>query len=260
MRSLGSHLGTVLFVFLTLPPSLSPQTKPAITGVVVTQDGRPIAGVQVWGSAWKQCCPVEYEHMASGQDGTFQLSHSVPIIYFTKDGLQPVTVVTRRLTNFHVTMQVATNSMILRPCIPATGGQRQIPSGKYGLHFTVVKREVKILGGKPDVDYVKYVIKSKEKNSKSWLELWFGPYAMPGEPDEDQFLHSADFSQRNVTFPDGAPIGIDTSGHMSDGTSWRQMGGVLGSGARYIASANEANLFDKIINSACLTPYSSSAK
>jgi|SRR5690348_7107865 len=127
MRSLGSYFGAALFLLLTLLASLSPQTKPAITGIVVAHDGRPIAGVQVWGSAWKQCCPVEYEHMASGQDGTFQLSHSVPIIYFTKDGLQPVTVVTRRLTNFHVTMQVATNSVILRPCIPATGGSTANP-------------------------------------------------------------------------------------------------------------------------------------
>ena len=43
-------------------------------------------------------------------------------------------------------------------CVDAAKGQRLIGWGKYGLFFAVPKRGVKILGGKPDVDYVKFVI------------------------------------------------------------------------------------------------------
>lgn len=255
MRSLCVYFGAPLLPLLAFAASLSPQTKPAITGVIVAKDGRPIAGVQVWGSAWKDCCPVQYDQTTTGDQGKFVLEHRAAVVHFMKEGFQPMTVVTRSESDeLHIVMKPASNSLVLRPCGHVPAGQRQIPSGKYGLHFFVTKREFQVLGGKPDTDYVKYVIKPKK--DQSWLELWFGPYAMPSEPEEDQFVQSTDFSQRNVTLPDGA-VGIDTSGHLRDGTNWRQMG-MLGSGARYTnAPAADAGLFDAIINSACFTPYPS---
>jgi hypothetical protein len=80
---------------------------------------------------------------------------------------------------------------------------------------------------------------------------------MSSEPDEEQFVKSADFAQRNLASPDGGAVGIETRGHLRDGTSWRQIG-MLGSGARYTdATPEDAKLFDQVIDSACFSPYSS---
>src|ERR1700733_11329586 len=53
--------------------------------------------------------------------------------------------------------------------------QNLVGWGEYGLFFSVPKRGVKIFGGKPDVDYVKFVI--KPTNQEATLTLWFGAMA-----------------------------------------------------------------------------------
>jgi hypothetical protein len=181
--------------------------------------------------------------------------HPVPVIHLQKDGLQPLTVVLAGGSELHITMEPATNSMILQPCLSPQASERQIPGANFGLNFAVPKHAVKILGGKPDTDYVEYVIKPKK--SHSWLELWFGPYAMSWEPEDDQFIKSADFAQRTLVLPNGATIGVDSGGHLHNGTNWRQTN-IVGEGARYTdAPIEDAKLFDQIINSACFTPHPS---
>ncbi|MFZ0466489.1 MAG: carboxypeptidase-like regulatory domain-containing protein [Candidatus Acidiferrales bacterium] len=232
------------------------QATSQIHGTVLTKDGRPLAGAYVLGSEWKNCCPVQYDHMTTGAEGEFTLAHRVPVIHFTRDGFQPLTVIVASGSNeLHVTMEPATDGLVLRPCGPPKPGERKIGSGEYGLQFAVAKHAVKILGGKPDTDYVRYVVKPKK--SQSSLELWFGPYAMSSEPEEEQFEKSANFVQRSLVLPNGGAIGMDSWGQLPDGTHWRQMA-MLGSGARYTdVAAEDAKLFDEIINSACFTPYSS---
>ena len=255
MLDLGRYLRRALLFLVVFPASSSAQTAPVIAGIVVTHDGRPITGVRVWGSPWKQCCPVQYENVATGTQGQFALVHFVPVVHFMKDGFQPMAIVvgsgSRQL---HIMLDPVTDSLVLRQCEPAKRGEKQIGPGKKGLRFTVPKRAVRILGGKLDVDYVKYVIKPKK--GEGWLELWFGPYAMSLTPDEKQFENSTQIRQRNIALPDGT-IGVDSWGRFRSGKSWRQMA-ILREGARYTdASAADAQLFDSIIDSACFTPYSS---
>ena len=114
-------------------------------------------------------------------------------------------------------------------------------------------KNVKILGGKPDVDYVRYVI--KPNNGDFYLNLWFGPNSISMEPDDQQFVESVDFSQRNLVSAQGEVIGMDSWGRLSSGLSWRHTA-AFGSGAVYRSADKEsAALFDQIINSICTVDY-----
>jgi hypothetical protein len=124
-------------------------------------------------------------------------------------------------------MTAAGNAFTVRTCVQPESNQKQIGWGKYGLHFTVPK-DVKILGGKPDVDYVRYII--KPNNGGPFLNLWFGPYSI--SMDDQQFLESVDFSQRNLASAKGDVISMDSWGRLSSGLSWRHTA-AFGSGAVY---------------------------
>jgi hypothetical protein len=110
-----------------------------------------------------------------------------------------------------------------------------------------------VLGGKPDVDYVKFVI--KPTNHEAALELWFGGMASHPDPPTEILRSSASFTQTKLLNMDGTEIGLDTKGTKPDKSRWHRFG-VWAEGAVYEnASAEEAALFDQIIISACLIPY-----
>lgn len=143
--------------------------------------------------------------------------------------------------------------MIVPICTSPAKGYRRIGWGKYGLHYDVPKSRVKVLGGKPDVDYVEYVIRPKD--SKGWLQLWFGLYAMSSKARDDLISGSSELSQRDVLAQDGALAGSDTSGVLKNGEHWRQTA-FRGSGSVYQASnPSDIALFDHIVNSMCEVRY-----
>jgi hypothetical protein len=149
-------------------------------------------------------------------------------------------------------MSPVENQLTVVACVQPDSTSKLFGWGKYGLHFAVPKKGVQILGGKPDVDYVRYVIKPDK--SDSYLNLWFGPYSISTEPDDERFVESVDFSQRNLTSNKGV-IGMDTRGRMSSALAWRQTA-AFGSGAVYRdADKESAALFDKIIDSICWVDY-----
>jgi hypothetical protein len=141
-------------------------------------------------------------------------------------------------------MDSATNSLVIPICEEPAPGHKRIGWGKYGIQFSVPARGVKILGGKPDVDYVRYAIKSK--GSKAYLELWFGPYATDSDADDDRFINSVDFAERNVVFPDGSIVGKDSSGRLHSGGSWRHAAVMVQGAAIYRdATQEDAKVFDQ---------------
>lgn len=245
----------VLLVALALVPSVFGQTDSSIEGVVVAKDGQPLAGVIVSGSIWKQCCPYQRDIVSTNEKGEFLLQHPGAVVHFLSKNQRPLTLLVEPGTSpLHIVLTPAENDLPVPVCSQPEPRHKLIPSGKYGLHFSVPKNEVKVLDGKPDTDYVRYVIKPKKGDS--FLALWFGPYAIPSEPEDEQFLNSSTFSQRNLVAVGGGALGADTWGQSKNGLSWRHTG-TMGSGAIYQnASKEEAQLFDQIINSICTVPYS----
>lgn len=169
---------------------------------------------------------------------------------------------TRTFCNFAVTLMFFCPAVLAQEAPPAgtripacvrSKGQKLIGWGKYGLFFSVPKRGVKILGGKPDVDYVKFIVKPEKHDAA--LVLWFGGMAFHPDPPGDTIRISATLTQTKLLSLDGHEIGLDSKGKKHDQSSWRWFG-VYSEGGKYEnASTEDAELFDQILDSACLIPY-----
>lgn len=251
-----SKLWPFLAIGFMFASTATAQSLSAITGEIVTDGGQPIAGVMVQASPWKSCCPAQQDSATSDEKGEFLLQHGGAVIHFLKDNFQPETVVVKPGTSkVRVTMYPSANSLKVPICARPERGGKQVDWGKYGPRFTVPVNDVTIKGGKPDTDYVKYVVRLKK--GKSYLEFWFGPYALSSEPDDEQFVNSSDFSQRNIVVAGGV-IGMDSWGHLRGGDSWRQTVIVGQGGAIYVrVPVGKSTVFDRIINSICTVPYPS---
>jgi hypothetical protein len=118
--------------------------------------------------------------------------------------------------------------------------------------FSVSER-IDVQGGKPDADFVRYVI--KRKHGRSSLELLFGVVA--DDPYDDRFIDSIDFAQRLLLLPNKG-VGLDSRGHSRGGRSWRYTaiyGEVAADYKR--AFSEDAVVFDQVIDSMCYVPYPS---
>ncbi len=147
-------------------------------------------------------------------------------------------------------------AMVVPICGEPSRQVRRIGWGKVGLQFDVPKREIRVLGGKPDVDYVRYVIKPKA--GQGYLQLWFGPYAFNSNPEKELLENSVSTRKRDIVTVSGEQMGTDSSGKLRTGEDWRHTFFMIQGleGAKYKASPDNAPLFDGIIDSACYIPYS----
>jgi hypothetical protein len=141
--------------------------------------------------------------------------------------------------------------MVLSACGKQGSHLRRVGWGKYGLQFDVPVNEARISGGKPDVDYVRYVI--KPMNGDGYLELWFGPMAFSPEPDKELLLNSVRVQKRKVVNVTGEEIGQDSSGKLKTGKIWRHTFFLVGGadGTQYESVQENVELFNRIVDSAC---------
>jgi hypothetical protein len=226
-----------------------------IDGIIVADNDRPISGVSVSGSKSTTCCPIEREHTSTGQDGVFHLEHPGAVLHvFHKDYEPQSMVVQPGTTKLEIRLSSQRNDLIAADCSKASWKEHKIGWGKYGLRFSVPRKGLNISGGKPDVDYVTYVIQPEKSRAK--LELWFGANAIGLEPSDEQFVNSVSFSQRNILSAKGELLGIDSYGQLRDGQVWRHAAVVAEGGAEYqTPNKNDAAELDTIINGMCRTRW-----
>jgi len=148
-----------------------------------------------------------------------------------------------------------TDAMVVPVC-SEPGPHLQRIGGKFGLQFDIPKSEVKVLGGTPDVDYVRYVI--KPKTGDGYLELWFGPYAFNPDPEKELLIRSVSTQKRDIVSTSGERMGTDSSGKLQTGELWRHTFFIISgmNGARFRAGQENTPLFNRIIDSACYVLYS----
>ena len=232
-----------------------------VVGTVTARDGTPVAGVQVFGSKWKACCPYQRDSMTTDKSGSFRIEHPGEVLHFLPgDSFQLQSlVVTPGMSTLNVILDPASNNFTFPACSKPQRGFERIGWGEYGLQFDVPRGDAHLIRGKVDVDYIVHTVRAKHGDGR--VEFWFGPYAMDSTPDDEQFVESETFATRNVVTPqglvrgsEGGVIGRDIWGHLPNGKMWRQMA-IVGEGARYRDVRPEtAALFDQIINSACWVP------
>jgi hypothetical protein len=246
----------ISFLIIVAYPVL-PQRPSALSGTVVTKDDKPVAAVAVVGSIWKDCCPAQRDKVNSDGRGDFRIEHPGAVLHFIKDGFEPQAIVVKPgISHLRVILDPSSNDWMIPVCGKAEHGFRRIGWGKYGIKFPFPIHRMKVKGGKPDIDYVRYVLQPKK--GISYMELWFGPYAISTDPDDGLFKASSAFSQRNIgnTSANDAFFGVDSWGHLKSGGNWRQaaiagMGGAVYRDAR----PQDAAIFDGIINLMCYVPY-----
>jgi hypothetical protein len=227
------------------------QTSSPISGTVLAKDGQPIEGVRVVSARSRD--PVKLENTTTDKDGRFRLEHPGAVIHLEKENLEPLALVVAQGTSeVRATMEPPNGDLALPTCAAPGLGQKRIGGGNYGVQFEVPERQVKISGGEPHMEYVGYVV--KPKGSSAHLGLWFGLHAFGLDPDDDLFINSSSFTQRNVTNSTGV-IGRDSSGHLRSGGSWRVTAVAAGGAIYRDASPEDAALFDQVINSICQIPY-----
>lgn len=230
-----------------------------ISGTVTTADGRPAAGVDVFGSEWT-CCPTKHDDVKTDQSGSFRIEHPGEVLHFF-DGMQTQSiVVTPEMSKLKVTLNAANSVLALNACGEVQRGFERLGEGKYGLQFDVPTKNVKLIHGTADVDYVVHLVQAKGSHDR--IEFWFGPYAMDMMPYDQRLIESESFETRPIVMAkgvvpggDGGFAGADTKGRMLDGRVWRQV--AFGAqGPRYLdVSPENAAIFDRIIDSACWIPY-----
>lgn len=198
-------VATIIFGWLLGSVALS-QTDSAINGTVMSESGQPIPGTSVRGSLSKICYPFTSESTTTDANGAFRLEHAGVVVHFLHKDYEPHSfVVQPGVTNVEIRLATPSNDIIVPTCFKPQRNQKQIGWGKYGLRFSVPRKGMKISGGKPDVDYVRYLIRADKGAGQ--LELWFGPYAMSFDPRDDQFLGSSRFSQKRIVSSEGSLFG-----------------------------------------------------
>jgi hypothetical protein len=256
-RRLRSFERLAIVVALLAAAAASAQTDSALDGTVTTKDGQPVTGASVLGSTPKTCCPSTPERTKTDEKGMFHLAHSGAVVHVFKEDFEPQTrVIQPGTSQIAVSLLPSndSNDLTAPPCGKHRPGTKRI-GGR--VRFDVPNRNVQVLGGKPDVDYVRYVI--KPKTGDSYLELWFGPYALSMTPSDDDFLNSVTFSERRIVSPGMGVVGTDTRGQLQSQDKWRQAAVAASGGASYRAKTDEdAALFDRVVDSMCVVPFGGS--
>jgi hypothetical protein len=216
-----------------------------MTGSVFDNSGQPVSAVSVTSNR---------RETSSDKLGVFSFEEMTsPVLHFRKSGWAPLTVVAVPGRPIIATMSIRNDVRRIPSCGQVSAGSKGVGWGKYGLHFDVPKNGVDLRGGKPDVDYVRYVVASRKRNS--FLQLWFGPYSLHQQPDDRFFADSENFSQRDIVNSEGLAIGLESRGVFKNGQAWHWT--VIGSeGANYDgARPEDVQLFDRIVDSVCRTEY-----
>jgi hypothetical protein len=214
-----------------------------LTGEVTDNHGMPLSGVLLSGEV-RHCCPMVTDNSETDSSGRFRLAHRVAVIHLGKKGFAPTAYVVRS-SEVRVTMHRATFSSVPR-CNKVKHGYKRIGSG--AIQFDIP--EDKNIEGTECDDYVQYTIKLNERVSP--LEFWFGPIAMSIVPDDEQFIKSSDFKQREAICADDVCAGLDSTGRLANGSRWRRLSFAVWGGVYYRdVLPKEADAYDKIINSVC---------
>jgi hypothetical protein len=53
-----------------------------VVGTVIARDGTPVAGVIVFCSEWKTCCPFQRDSITTAKSGLFRIEHPGTVLPF----------------------------------------------------------------------------------------------------------------------------------------------------------------------------------
>jgi len=214
----------------------------AISGIVKTKAGTPLAEVKV-------LCGRSLRNgfALTEQDGAFSFDVRCPVIYFQRNGYQPLAkVVEPQVNTLEVVLEDVGSTLWVAPSCPPS-----VTDKNPGFSLRLAPPAEASVSKGYDVDYGYFSIGYGPKKQRVWLTgAGDGGLATLGVPPEEWLLNSREFSVR--AFRSGIREGLDIRGQSKDGTYWRHVGVILIESMSYDGvSAEAAAFFDKLIDSAC---------
>ena len=225
-----------------------------ITGVVKSETGAPLAGVQILtyapyegtislGTAKLAASTKRYE-VTTDTNGRFKIPSHGQLIFFSRTDLRPLTkIVDLSLTQLDVTMEdVAKSLWNVPPCSASDKANR------VGIGFMVtVPKDVMVKKDNKNFDEGAYLFGFQTKDRVEILINWWDPTSL--EPSDEYLLDSKDFSQRKWT--SGDKSGHEFRGIRSDGRVWRRVSLKNGVITYQGNSPEAAKVFDSMIDGMC---------
>lgn len=161
-------------------------------------------------------------------------------------------------TRFKIGKPLAPTIPSVSSCINLAPGARRIGE-QYGFQFDVRPSDFNITEGTQDTPPFVHRFGLRPNSTVSVLEISLGNRPMESMALDPASTFSSHAERRRILDDQGRPVGEDYWGYLSSGERWRQVrlfkGGVV---AKYgFVSKEQAELFDRVIDSVCFLPSSS---
>ena len=224
-----------------------------LKGTVKSEDGKPLAGVQILTYApagpakilgiQVQSSSKRYE-ITTGADGGFSIPGHGRLVYFHRADLRPLTkIVELTATRLDVVMEDGGRSLWK---IPACSAQEK--STRVGVGFMVnVPKNVIVKDAKDRFEDGGYLFGYRVGERVELLVNWWESSSL--EPLEKYLFESKQFSLRMWTSDD--KWGYEYRGTLSNGKVWRRIAIKNGAIAYQENSKEAATLFDSMLDTVC---------
>ncbi|HTA57359.1 MAG TPA: carboxypeptidase-like regulatory domain-containing protein [Candidatus Baltobacteraceae bacterium] len=245
------HLGASYLFVITHVNTVNSDPPPQVNvaGTIADQSGTAVPGVQVYAET-VNCCQPQVKQTRTDDSGHFSITNAGQVLTFTKAGYRPQSVVLEKgRSDLHLTLEsTSAHDWQIAACKETSGEHRfkDLPLNVFipnGLH-------TEQLSSAPDSPFIIHA-----KPGFPFIRLSRGNPATPHGQTASWIFSSEKFSQRNVMDSTGRPIGLDSKGE-TNSRFWRILAMPGQEIVEYHASSREtAELFDTIIDSACIHSY-----
>jgi hypothetical protein len=229
-----------------------PPPRLDVSGKIADASGTAVAGVYVYAQT-VNCCQPRLMQTRSDDYGSFAIKNAGQVLTFLKAGYRPKSVVLEFGRNeLHVVLESNVSSDWR---IPSCQGEPEKPQFAglplrvtipRGLHSEQVTKQ-------PEAPFIIHA-----RPAQPFIRLSRGNSGAPFGETALRIFGSTEFIQRNVLSADGKPIGIDTSGSPENEKKlfWRILA-IPGQELveYYTLSQETAELFDRLIDSACFQTH-----
>lgn len=220
---------------------LLPQSR-HISGTVVDEDGKPVAGVRL------DHLDDQRHEYRTDENGWFELDTRAPAFVLRQDGFRSQLLKTQSTVESRVVLHQASGRSSFPPC-SVTG--RYVGHDVGGSRFRFLEmRDVKAGPWASDIDYVtrKYLARAKSKNRA--IQHSSGPLWGLGLPSVLDIWRSNSIDERAFRF--GRTLITDSKGTLDNGNRWRSLG-MFGESASYSdVTEATAQILDRFMDEACL--------
>lgn len=224
-----------------------------LKGTVKSEDGKPLAGVQI--STYAPAGPAKilgmqvqsstkHYEITTGADGSFKLPGHGRLVYFHRVDLRPLTkIIELTATQLDIIMEDGSRSLWK---IPACSAQEK--STRVGVGFMVnVPKSVIVKDAKDRFEDGGYLFGHQVGERVEILVNWWESSSL--EPLEKYLLESDQFSQRMWT--SGDKWGYEFRGTLPNGKVWRRIAMKNGAIAYQENSKEAATVFDSMLDAVC---------